>query len=64
MEEIRAQKTLKTQALELEYAIKNHIKINSDQNPEYYKKLSKKLAEILKDQKWEVGWLSWITFHL
>nr|MBP9709012.1 type I restriction endonuclease subunit R [Oligoflexales bacterium] len=55
MEEIRAQKTLKTQALELEYAIKNHIKINSDQNPEYYKELSKKLAEILrtKNEKWD-----------
>lgn len=55
MEEVRAQKTPKTQALELEYAIKNHIKNNSDQNPEYYKDLSKKLAEILrtKNEKWD-----------
>lgn len=50
-----AHKDPRTQALELEYAIKKHIDVNTEENPEYYKALSKKLKDILdsKHEKWE-----------
>ena len=48
-------KNPKTQAAEIEYAIKNHIRVKSEENPEYYKELAQKLQEILncKHEKWE-----------
>lgn len=48
-------KDVKTQALDIEYAIKKHIELNHEQNPEYYKDLAKKLEELLKsnENKWE-----------
>ena len=55
IETVQKHKEPKTQALEMEYAIKKHIDDNSEQNPEYYRALSKKLKEILesKREKWE-----------
>ena len=55
VDNMRKHKDPKTQAAELEYAIKNHIKVKSEENPEYYKKLSQKLREILnsRHEKWE-----------
>lgn len=52
---VQKHKEPKTQALEMEYGIKKHIEENFEQNPEYYKALSKKLKEILesKHEKWE-----------
>lgn len=45
----------RTQACEIEYAIKSHIKINFDEDPVYYKKLSERLNEILQKhhENWE-----------
>jgi type I restriction enzyme R subunit len=52
---VNQHKEPKTQALEMEYAIKKHIEDKLEQNPEYYKALSKKLKDILesKHEKWE-----------
>ena len=55
VDKMREHKAPQTQAAELEYAIKNHIKVKSEENPEYYKKLGEKLKEILdsRHEKWE-----------
>lgn len=52
---VQKHKEPQTQALEMEYAIKKHIKDKFDENPEYYRQLSKKLKEILesKHEKWD-----------
>lgn len=52
---VQKHKDPKTQAADLEHAIKNHIKHKTEENPEYYEELSKKLKEILdtKHEKWE-----------
>lgn len=52
---VQKHKEPKTQALEMEYAIKQHINQNEEQNPEYYKALSKKLNDLLQSnhEKWE-----------
>lgn len=47
-EKLNEHKSLKVRAAELEYAIRHHIKINVDQDPEYYKKLSERLKDIIR----------------
>lgn len=48
-------KSPKAQASEIEHAIKHHITVNLEQDPEYYKKLSERLKDILEKQRdnWE-----------
>jgi type I restriction enzyme R subunit len=48
-------KSPKAQASEIEHAIKHHITVNIEKDPEYYQKLSERLKEILERQhgKWE-----------
>ena len=55
VDKMQEHKDPRTQAAELEYAIKNHIKVKGEENPEYYKKLGQKLKEILdsRHEKWE-----------
>jgi type I restriction enzyme R subunit len=55
IDNVQSHKETKTQALEMEYAIKKHIDENCEQNPDYYRQLSLKLKEILqtKHEKWE-----------
>ncbi len=55
VDKMREHKDLKTQAADLEYAIKNHIQLKNEENPEYYKKLGQQLKEILnsRHEKWE-----------
>ena len=54
-EVLNSHKSSKSKASEIENAIKHHIKINIENDPEYYKKLSERLEEIIKkyDEKWD-----------
>ena len=47
-------KTPKAQASEIEHAIKHHITVNIETDPEYFKKLSERLNHIL--QKYHENW--------
>ncbi len=55
-EKLNNHKSDKAKASEIEYAIKNHIKIKLEDDPEYYKSLSEKLESIIRkhEEKWEV----------
>jgi len=46
----------KSKASEMEHAIRHHISEYYDKDPEYYKSLSQKLEELLKENngKWDV----------
>lgn len=46
----------RARASEIEHAIKHHITVHLDEDPEYYRNLSARLAEILKRQheKWDL----------
>ncbi len=48
-------KSPRAKASEIEHAIKHHITVNLEHDPEYYKKLSERLKDILEKQhgKWE-----------
>ncbi|MBW2185153.1 MAG: type I restriction endonuclease subunit R [Deltaproteobacteria bacterium] len=48
-------KSDRTKASEIEYAIRHHIKVNLEEDEEYYKSLSEKLKELLKlkDEHWD-----------
>ena len=48
-------KSSRARASEIEHAIRQHIKINLDEDPEYYKKLSEKLEDIIRrhEEKWD-----------
>jgi type I restriction enzyme R subunit len=48
-------KSDRSKASEVENAIKDHIKVNLEQDPEYYEALSKRLGEIIKqnEEKWD-----------
>ncbi|MDA9681564.1 HsdR family type I site-specific deoxyribonuclease [Luminiphilus sp.] len=48
-------KSSRAQASEVENAIKHHIKVNIDEDPEYYKKLSERLEGIIQkhEDKWD-----------
>ena len=54
-EKLAAHSTAKSRASEIEHAIKHHIKIKIDDDPEYYKSLSERLEEIIQKhaQKWD-----------
>jgi len=45
---VQRHRSIKTQAAEMEFAARHHISIHFDENPVYYKNLSKKLTEILE----------------
>ncbi len=55
-EKLQAHKSKKAQASEIEHAIKQHIKVNIDEDPEYYKTLSVRLKDIItqNEEKWEM----------
>ena len=48
-------KSSRAKASEIENAIKHHIKVNIEDDPEYYKNLSERLEDIIKkhDEKWD-----------
>ena len=54
-EELNKHKSSKSRASEIEHAIKHHIKINIEDDPEYYKKLSERLKDIIRqhEEKWD-----------
>ena len=54
-EVLNQHKTSRSKASEIENAIKQHIRINIDEDPEYYKKLSERLKDIIQRQgeKWD-----------
>jgi type I restriction enzyme R subunit len=54
-DEVDKNKTSQVKAYEIESAIKHHIKINLEEDPEYYKSLSERLNEIIREneEKWE-----------
>jgi type I restriction enzyme R subunit len=54
-EKLNEHKSPASQASELEHAIKHHININVEEDPEYFKKLSERLEEIISkyEDKWD-----------
>lgn len=50
-EQLQKHKSSRARASEIENAIKHHIKINIDEDPEYYKKLSERLEDIIREYK-------------
>ncbi len=54
-EQLNQRKSSRAKASEIENAIKHHIKINIDEDPEYYKKLSERLEDIIRknEEKWD-----------
>ncbi len=54
-EKLNSHKSAKAKASEIENAIKHHIKINIEQDPEYYKSLSERLSDIIRkgEEKWD-----------
>jgi len=54
-EHLNEHKSPRSRASEIENAIKHHITINIDEDPEYYKVLSERLKTIIEEQKekWE-----------
>jgi type I restriction enzyme R subunit len=54
-EVLNGYKSSRSKASEIENAIKHHIKINIDDDPEYYKTLSERLEDIIEkyDEKWD-----------
>jgi len=55
-EKLNEHKSDRAKASEIENAIKTHIKVNLEEDPEYYKSLSKQLEEIIQrnEEKWEL----------
>ncbi|MBN8646747.1 MAG: HsdR family type I site-specific deoxyribonuclease [Caulobacterales bacterium] len=55
-EKLNEHKSAKSKASEIENAIKHHISIKLDEDPEYYKSLSNRLEEIIAKagEKWEI----------
>lgn len=54
-EVLNQHKTSRSKASEIQHAIKQHIRINIDEDPEYYKKLSERLKDIIRrhGEKWD-----------
>jgi len=54
-EKLGQNKSPRSKASEIENAIKHHIRINIDSDPEYYKKLSERLEDIIRkyEEKWD-----------
>ena len=55
-EKLNEHKSDRAKALEIKYAIDYHIKVNIDEDPEYYKKLSERLKDIIAEceDKWDL----------
>ena len=55
-EKLNEHKSDRAKASEIENAIKHHIKVNIEEDPEYYRPLSDRLMEIIQkgEEKWEV----------
>ena len=55
-EKLNEHKSSRAKASEIENAIKHHIKIKIEDDPEYYKSLSDRLADIIRknQEKWDV----------
>ena len=53
--QLNQHKSSRVKASEIENAIKYHIKINTEKDPEYYKKLSEKLEAIIREceERWD-----------
>ena len=54
-EQLSQHKSSRSKASEIENAIKHHIKIKLDEDPEYYKNLSERLKDIIRkhEKKWD-----------
>lgn len=54
-EKLSHHKSSRSKASEIEHAIRHHIKINLENDPEYYRKLSERLEEIIRkcEEKWD-----------
>lgn len=54
-EKLNQHKSSRSKASEIEHAIKHHIKINLEDDPEYYRKLSERLKDIIRrhEEKWD-----------
>ena len=54
-EQLNQHKSPQAKASEIEHAIRHHLKVHVDEDPEYYKKLSEKLQEIIQDneERWD-----------
>lgn len=54
-EQLNQYKSPRAKASEIENAIRHHVKINIDEDPEYYKKLSERLEDIIRryEEKWD-----------
>lgn len=54
-EKLDRHKSSRSKASEIEHAIKHHIKINIEDDPEYYRKLSERLEDIIRrnQEKWD-----------
>ena len=54
-EQLNQHPSPRARAFEIEHAIKHHIQINMDEDPEYYKKLSGRLEGIIREhkEKWD-----------
>ena len=54
-EQLNQHKSPRSKASEIEYAIRQHIKINAEEDPEYYKRLSERLEDLIKqhEEKWD-----------
>ena len=54
-EKLSRHKSSRSKASEIEHAIKHHIKINIEDDPEYYRKLSERLEDIIRrsEEKWD-----------
>ena len=54
-EVLSGHKSSRSKASEIENAIKHHIKVNIEDDPEYYKNLSERLEDIIQkcDEKWD-----------
>ena len=54
-EMLNKHKSSRSKASEIENGIKHHIRVNVEEDPEYYKNLSERLEDIIKkyDEKWD-----------
>ena len=54
-EKLSSHKTDKAKAADIEHAIRNHIRINEADDPEYYRTLSQRLEDIIKEheERWD-----------
>ena len=64
-EKLSSHKTDKAKAADIEHAIRNHIRINEADDPEYYRTLSQRLEDIIKEheERWDQLSLFLIEFR-